>query len=128
MRRSPFLSLFGAYVPHVEPRAPKPLVVDIYGFDESSAVLRGAAKFAARVYAEDLAVSAPATARLVRPRGGAELRVTFTDVRGATNDIVVERRRKAGLARSLTELSGVLLGAGGSAVAAVQLRINWRLW
>lgn len=120
------LSLFGAYVPRDEPQSPRPLFVEIYGLTAPFSLLRGIATFEARVHAEDVAASASATACLIRARGVTELRVTFCDARGGTNDIVVARRRKAPFARSWTELSGYVLGAAGSQIATVQLRINWR--
>ncbi len=127
MGRSPFLSLFGDYAPLVEPGSPKPLAVDIYGLTSPASLLRGVARLTARVHAEGVAASVAAVACVVRRDGRAELRVTFTDVRGATNDIVVSRRRDGALVRSLTELSGHLLGADGAVFATARLRLNWRV-
>jgi len=127
VRQSPWLSLFGAYALLDDPGSSKPLVVHIYGMTGPSSLLRGVACFVAKVHAEDLAVSAAATACVIRRDGGVELRVTFPDLRGGTTDIVVRRRRTRSLARSLTELSGHVLGSGGTVVATARLRFNWRV-
>lgn len=125
--QSPVLSLFGDYASLAEPLAPKPLAIDIYGLTSPSSLLRGVARFPARVHAEGVAVSVAADACLIRCDGRAELRVTFSDLRGAMNDIVVRRRRDGAFVRSLTELSGHVLGADGAVFATARLRLNWRM-
>jgi hypothetical protein len=127
VRRSPLLSLFGEYASLAEPLSPKPLAVDIYGLASPASLLRGVARFPARVHAEGVAVSVAAAACVVRHDGRAELRVTFSDLRGGTNDIVVSRRRNGAFVRSLTELCGHVLGADGAVFATARLRVNWRL-
>jgi hypothetical protein len=127
VRRSPLLSLFGEYASLAEPLSPKPLAVDIYGLTSPSSLLRGVARFSARVHAEAVAASVAGAACMVWRDGRAELRVTFSDLRGATNDIVVRRRCDGAFVRSLTELTGHLLGADGAVFATARLRLNWRM-
>ena len=124
--RSPWLSLFGAYVALEGAASPKPLVVDLYGLTAPSSLLRGVATFRARVHAEDLVATAEGSASVVRRDGGTELRVTFADRSGAPKDIVVRGHRGRSLALSLTELSGQVLGGEGTVVATARLRLNWR--
>jgi hypothetical protein len=127
MGRSPLLSLFGAYVRHDAPFAPKPLIVDVYAMKDLAALLRGELVASGCVRAEDLAGSADAEARLMLRASRLECRIAFVDEGGARHEVVLAAGPGQRLARALTELSGLVFGPAGGVIGSARLRVNWRI-
>lgn len=123
---SPLLTLFGAYTLLTEPLTPRPLVVELRALTALASLFGGVATFQARVVAEDLSGATPATVGFTARPPGVRCHVTFGDGPHATYELLLDTRFDRRIVRSLTELSGLVIGPEGAVIGSARLRLNWR--